>query len=61
MEYQKCDNYPRCTFVECECHQKSLFELHLDKPIPNNKEKRKITRFKKNGNKIIPVYKTKSE
>lgn len=26
MEYTKCDNHPRCTFTECECYQKKLFE-----------------------------------
>jgi ssDNA-binding Zn-finger/Zn-ribbon topoisomerase 1 len=61
MEYQKCDNYPRCTFVECECHQKALFDAHLSKPVISNKEKKEIESFKKSGNKIIPVYKTKPE
>lgn len=57
MEYQKCDNYPRCTFIECECHQKALFDEHLKTPTPDNKEKKGIVNFKKRGNKIIPVYK----
>lgn len=29
MEYSKCELYPRCTFTECDCYQKMLFEQHL--------------------------------
>lgn len=25
-KYKKCENYPQCTFVECECHQSYLFK-----------------------------------
>ena len=29
MNYKKCENYPQCTYIECECHQKTLFEEHF--------------------------------
>jgi|688.fasta_scaffold2516754_1 hypothetical protein len=58
MEYIKCENYPRCTFTECECHQKMIFEQHLK---TGNKVKlkitnRKIIRFEIVNVKPTPIY-----
>lgn len=58
MEYTKCENYPRCTFVECECNQKMLFEQHLtvNKKVKSNTTNQKIIRFEIVDGKAIPIY-----
>jgi hypothetical protein len=58
MEYIKCENYPRCTFTECECHQKMLFEqgLKSDNTTNHKTTNRKIIRFEIVNDKLTPIY-----
>lgn len=58
MEYTKCENYPRCTFVECECHQKMLFEQHhtVNRKVKSKTTNQKIIRFEIVDGKPIPIY-----
>jgi hypothetical protein len=58
MEYTKCDNYPRCTFVECECHQKMIFEQQLKrkKKVKLNTINQKIIKFEIVDGKPKPIY-----
>lgn len=34
MEFEKCDLYPRCTHVQCECHQLACTVSTLSKVEP---------------------------
>lgn len=56
-EYKKCDNYPACTYVECECHFNFLLEQHLNTPSEKVKEVKEITGFKVVDGKAVPVFK----
>lgn len=58
MEYTKCENYPQCTFVECECYQKMLFEQHGKTNVNVNSDatNRKIIRFEIVDVKLKPIY-----
>ena len=58
MEYTKCENYPRCTFTECECHQKMLFEQHIksDNKVKPKTINRKIIRFEIIDGNPKPIY-----
>jgi len=58
MEYIKCESYPRCSFTECECHQKMLFEQNLKTKgkVKSNTTTQKIIRFEIVDGELVPIY-----
>jgi len=59
MEYEKCENYPRCAYAECECNLRSIFKAHLDKDKPKNNCDlgKEIIKFEIVNGEVKPVYK----